>query len=108
MNLPREKERVGKYYPSPMTSWSQEAKLWDPTQEGQHLGSNNAMASRVCLVSFHRSHTATVRSQVENPTVSRVDNEYSQPPRNSHLSAYPGELRGGGWGCWGRREQAKR
>ncbi|MEJ1273410.1 CD5 antigen [Cricetulus griseus] len=41
-------------------------------------------------MSFHRSHTATVRSQVENPTASHVDNEYSQPPRNSHLSAYPG------------------
>uniref|UniRef100_A0A8D2B7C7 T-cell surface glycoprotein CD5 n=1 Tax=Sciurus vulgaris TaxID=55149 RepID=A0A8D2B7C7_SCIVU len=40
-------------------------------------------------MSFHRNHTATVRSQVENPTASRVDNEYSQPPRNSHLSAYP-------------------
>ncbi|XP_051002859.1 T-cell surface glycoprotein CD5 [Acomys russatus] len=40
-------------------------------------------------MSFHRSHTATVRSQVENPTASQVDNEYSQPPRNSHLSAYP-------------------
>lgn len=35
-----------------------------------------------------------MRSQVENPTASHVDNEYSQPPRNSHLSAYPGE--GGG------------
>ncbi|XP_028633401.1 T-cell surface glycoprotein CD5 [Grammomys surdaster] len=40
-------------------------------------------------MSFHRSHTATVRSQVENPTASHVDNEYSQPPRNSRLSAYP-------------------
>ncbi|CAH6793753.1 Cd5 [Phodopus roborovskii] len=40
-------------------------------------------------MSFHRSHTATVRSQVENPAASHVDNEYSQPPRNSHLSAYP-------------------
>ncbi|XP_077653323.1 T-cell surface glycoprotein CD5 [Urocitellus parryii] len=40
-------------------------------------------------MSFHRNHTATVRSQVENPTASCVDNEYSQPPRNSHLSAYP-------------------
>lgn len=53
-------------------------------------------ASCVCSVSFHRSHTATVRSQVENPTASHVDNEYSQPPRNSHLSAYPGERRGVG------------
>ncbi|XP_006875105.1 PREDICTED: T-cell surface glycoprotein CD5 [Chrysochloris asiatica] len=40
-------------------------------------------------MSFHRNHTATVRSQVENPTVSHVDNEYSQPPRNSHSSSYP-------------------
>nr|XP_012421240.1 PREDICTED: T-cell surface glycoprotein CD5 [Odobenus rosmarus divergens] len=39
-------------------------------------------------MSFHRNHTATVRSQVENPTVSHVENEYSQPPRNSHVSAY--------------------
>ncbi|XP_014648355.1 PREDICTED: T-cell surface glycoprotein CD5 [Ceratotherium simum simum] len=40
-------------------------------------------------MSFHRNHTATVRSQVENPTASHVENEYSQPPRNSHISAYP-------------------
>uniref|UniRef100_A0A1D5QVB9 SRCR domain-containing protein n=1 Tax=Macaca mulatta TaxID=9544 RepID=A0A1D5QVB9_MACMU len=40
-------------------------------------------------MSFHRNHTATVRSHVENPTASHVDNEYSQPPRNSRLSAYP-------------------
>uniref|UniRef100_A0A8C9APB3 T-cell surface glycoprotein CD5 n=1 Tax=Prolemur simus TaxID=1328070 RepID=A0A8C9APB3_PROSS len=40
-------------------------------------------------MSFHRNHTATVRSQVENPTASHVDNEYSQPPRNSYVSAYP-------------------
>ncbi|XP_004446529.1 T-cell surface glycoprotein CD5 [Dasypus novemcinctus] len=40
-------------------------------------------------MSFHRNHTVTVRSQVENPTASHVDNEYSQPPRNSHVSAYP-------------------
>ncbi|KAL2805995.1 T-cell surface glycoprotein CD5 isoform 2, partial [Daubentonia madagascariensis] len=40
-------------------------------------------------MSFHRNHTATVRSQVENPTASHVDNEYSQPPRNSYASAYP-------------------
>ncbi|XP_038281381.1 T-cell surface glycoprotein CD5 [Canis lupus familiaris] len=39
-------------------------------------------------MSFHRNHTATVRSQVENPAVSHVENEYSQPPRNSHVSAY--------------------
>ncbi|XP_042532585.1 T-cell surface glycoprotein CD5 [Dipodomys spectabilis] len=38
-------------------------------------------------MSFHRNHT--VRSQVENPAASHVDNEYSQPPRNSHLSSYP-------------------
>uniref|UniRef100_A0A8C5KMG3 T-cell surface glycoprotein CD5 n=1 Tax=Jaculus jaculus TaxID=51337 RepID=A0A8C5KMG3_JACJA len=40
-------------------------------------------------VSFHRNHTATVRSQAENPPAAHVDNEYSQPPRNSYLSAYP-------------------
>uniref|UniRef100_H0XG40 T-cell surface glycoprotein CD5 n=1 Tax=Otolemur garnettii TaxID=30611 RepID=H0XG40_OTOGA len=40
-------------------------------------------------MSFHRNHTATVRSQVENPTASHVDNEYSQPPRSSYASAYP-------------------
>ncbi|XP_077604863.1 T-cell surface glycoprotein CD5 [Crocuta crocuta] len=46
-------------------------------------------------MSFHRNHTATVRSQVENPTVSHVENEYSQPPRNSHVScaALEGALR---------------
>ncbi|XP_048216138.1 T-cell surface glycoprotein CD5 [Perognathus longimembris pacificus] len=38
-------------------------------------------------MSFHRNHT--VRSQVENPSASHVDNEYSQPLRDSHLSAYP-------------------
>ncbi|XP_003465914.4 T-cell surface glycoprotein CD5 [Cavia porcellus] len=40
-------------------------------------------------MSFHRNHTATVRSQAENRPASHVDNEYSQPPRSSHLSAYP-------------------
>ncbi|XP_006899954.1 PREDICTED: T-cell surface glycoprotein CD5 [Elephantulus edwardii] len=40
-------------------------------------------------MSFHRNHTATVRSQVETPAASHVDNEYSQPPRSSYLSAYP-------------------
>ncbi|XP_035118733.3 T-cell surface glycoprotein CD5 [Callithrix jacchus] len=40
-------------------------------------------------MSFHRNHTATVRSHVENRTASHVDNEYSQPPRNSCVSAYP-------------------
>ncbi|XP_004770434.1 T-cell surface glycoprotein CD5 isoform X1 [Mustela nigripes] len=39
-------------------------------------------------MSFHRNHTATVRSQAENTTVSHVENEYSQPPRNSQVSAY--------------------
>uniref|UniRef100_G1PWL8 T-cell surface glycoprotein CD5 n=1 Tax=Myotis lucifugus TaxID=59463 RepID=G1PWL8_MYOLU len=41
-------------------------------------------------VSFHRDHGTTVRrSQVENPTAAHLENEYSQPPRNSQLSAYP-------------------
>lgn len=45
----------------------------------------------ICSVSFHRNHTATVRrSQVENPTASQVENEYSQPPRNSQV-VYPGK-----------------
>uniref|UniRef100_A0A8C3YW41 T-cell surface glycoprotein CD5 n=1 Tax=Catagonus wagneri TaxID=51154 RepID=A0A8C3YW41_9CETA len=48
-------------------------------------------------MSFHRNHTVTVRSHVENPTASHVENEYTQPPRNSQTSAYPaleGALRG--------------
>lgn len=41
-------------------------------------------------MSFHRDHGTTVRrSQVENPTAAQLENEYSQPPRNSQLSAYP-------------------
>ncbi|XP_014394677.1 PREDICTED: T-cell surface glycoprotein CD5, partial [Myotis brandtii] len=41
-------------------------------------------------MSFHRDHGTTVRrSQVENPTAAHLENEYSQPPRNSQLSAYP-------------------
>ncbi|XP_076972192.1 T-cell surface glycoprotein CD5 [Tamandua tetradactyla] len=40
-------------------------------------------------MSFHRNHTATVRSHVENATASHVENDYSQPPRNSHILAYP-------------------
>ncbi|KAM6158165.1 T-cell surface glycoprotein CD5 [Rhynchocyon petersi] len=40
-------------------------------------------------MSFHRNHTATVRSQVEDPAASHVHDEYSQPSRNSYLSAYP-------------------
>ncbi|KAI4529974.1 hypothetical protein MG293_019830 [Ovis ammon polii] len=40
-------------------------------------------------MSFHRNHTVTVRSQAENATASHVENEYSQPPRNSQISAYP-------------------
>ncbi|XP_054581698.1 T-cell surface glycoprotein CD5 [Eptesicus fuscus] len=41
-------------------------------------------------MSFHRDPGTTVRrSQVENPAASRLENEYSQPPRGSQLSAYP-------------------
>ncbi|XP_059873430.1 T-cell surface glycoprotein CD5 [Delphinus delphis] len=40
-------------------------------------------------MSFHRNHTVTVRSQAENPTASHLENEYSQPPRNSQISAFP-------------------
>ncbi|XP_004683449.1 PREDICTED: T-cell surface glycoprotein CD5 [Condylura cristata] len=40
-------------------------------------------------MSFHRNHTTTVRrSQADSPAV-HVENEYSQPPRNSRASAYP-------------------
>ncbi|XP_033612473.1 T-cell surface glycoprotein CD5 [Fukomys damarensis] len=40
-------------------------------------------------MSFHRNPTATVRAQPENHPREHADNEYSQPPRNSRLSAYP-------------------
>ncbi|CAK6449578.1 unnamed protein product [Pipistrellus nathusii] len=41
-------------------------------------------------MSFHRDPGTTVRrSQVENPAASHLENEYSQPPRSSQLSAYP-------------------
>ncbi|XP_066110117.1 T-cell surface glycoprotein CD5 [Saccopteryx bilineata] len=41
-------------------------------------------------MSFHRDHATTVRrSQVENAPGSHGENEYSQPPRNSQVSAYP-------------------
>ncbi|KAF6102609.1 CD5 molecule [Phyllostomus discolor] len=41
-------------------------------------------------MSFHRDHATTVRrSQADNPAASHVENEYSQPPRNSQVSAYP-------------------
>ncbi|EHB02059.1 T-cell surface glycoprotein CD5 [Heterocephalus glaber] len=40
-------------------------------------------------MSFHRNPTGTVRAQPENRPESHADNEYSQPPRNSRLSAYP-------------------
>ena len=59
---------------------------------GQSSQANDTI-SCTCSVSFHRNHTATVRSQVENPAVSHVENEYSHPPRNSHISACPGEQR---------------
>ncbi|XP_054999790.1 T-cell surface glycoprotein CD5 [Sorex araneus] len=39
-------------------------------------------------MSFHRHHTATVRSSAVNPTAPHVENEYSQPP-SSARSAYP-------------------
>ena len=61
-------------------------------KEGQSSEANDTVPG-LCSVSFHRNHTATVRSQVENPTVSHVENEYSQPPRTSQVSAYPGKQR---------------
>lgn len=54
-----------------------------------------ALSLIICSVSFHRDHGTTVRrSQVENPTAGHLENEYSQPPRSSQLSAYPGEHQG--------------
>ncbi|MBZ3875969.1 T-cell surface glycoprotein CD5 [Sciurus carolinensis] len=72
--------------PNGTTEWEQD-KLWAPAGKMRTADLTSRLC--ICSVSFHRNHTATVRSQVENPTASRVDNEYSQPPRNSHLSAYP-------------------
>lgn len=52
---------------------------------------SNVTISHIRSVSFHRNHTVTVRSQAENPTASHLENEYSQPPRNSQISAFPGK-----------------
>ncbi|KAM5247283.1 T-cell surface glycoprotein CD5 [Ctenodactylus gundi] len=40
-------------------------------------------------MSFHRNHTATASSQAQSPPAPALENEYSQPPRSSRLSAYP-------------------
>lgn len=42
------------YHPSPMTSWKQEAKLWDLAWEGQHMDSNKA-TGLLCLLSVFPS-----------------------------------------------------
>ncbi|XP_055987660.1 T-cell surface glycoprotein CD5 [Sorex fumeus] len=39
-------------------------------------------------MSFHRHHTATVRTSAVNPTATHVENEYSQPPTSAN-TAYP-------------------
>lgn len=96
MNLPREKgvegcieEAVGALaFPL-----AHSGKFQAPTrkqEEGQSREANHTVPC-LCSVSFHRNHTATVRSQAENTTVSHVENEYSQPPRNSQVSAYAGK-----------------
>lgn len=72
---------------------SHSRKFQAPTrkeEEGQSREANDTVPC-LCSVSFHRNHTATVRSQAENATVSHVENEYSQPPRNSQVSAYAGK-----------------
>uniref|UniRef100_A0A8C2V361 CD5 molecule n=1 Tax=Chinchilla lanigera TaxID=34839 RepID=A0A8C2V361_CHILA len=40
-------------------------------------------------MSFHRNHSAAARPRAEDRPASHAENEYSQPPRNSRLSAYP-------------------
>ncbi|XP_004715096.1 T-cell surface glycoprotein CD5 [Echinops telfairi] len=59
-------------------------KKFRQKQQRQWIGPTGVNQS----MSFHRNHTATVRSRAENPAASHVDNEYSQPPRSS-ISAYP-------------------
>lgn len=83
---------MGAFALSPITHWEQEMKILGPCWEGEEQSSrSNDTVSCTCSVSFHRNHTATIRSQVENPTASHVENEYSQPPRNSQVSAYAGK-----------------
>lgn len=103
MNLSQQKGKeghiegaVGALALVPTAHWEQEIKLLGPCWEGgggvTAAGVMTLPPASICSVSFHRNHTATVRrSQVENPIASHVENEYSQPPRNSQVSAYPGK-----------------
>lgn len=81
--------------PPPLHSGSRKLKFWAPAGKAEQEKYDDPSPASVCSVSFHRDHGATVRrSQVESPTAAHVENEYSQPPRNSHLSAYPGNTAG--------------
>ena len=90
--------RCGCPWPSPhptMETNLNSGLLLGRRSRGRQSRKANDTISCICSVSFHRNHTATVRSQVENPAVSHVENEYSQPPRNSHASAYAGKQQPG-------------
>lgn len=105
MNLSRKKGKegrvegaVGSLVPLPSISHNgtRKSKFWAPPQRDRAgvtaAGLTTPSPGSICAVSFHRNHTETVRrSQVENPPASHVENEYSQPPRNSRVSAYPGK-----------------
>lgn len=105
MNLSRKKGKegrvegaVGSLVPLPTISHNgtRKSKFWAPPQRDRAgvtaAGLTTPSPGSICAVSFHRNHTETVRrSQVENPPASHVENEYSQPPRNSRISAYPGK-----------------
>ena len=104
MSIPRKKGKkkcaegfLGVLAPSPcphVTQWEEETGALGPSQGGREQNNtSNDIVSCTYSVSFHRNHTVTVRSQVENATASHVENEYSQPPRNSQISAYPGKHR---------------
>lgn len=102
MNLSRKKGKegrvegaVGSLVPH-ITQRDQEIEVLGPPQRDRAgvtaAGLTTPSPGSICAVSFHRNHTETVRrSQVENPPASHVENEYSQPPRNSRVSAYPGK-----------------
>lgn len=104
MNLSKKKGKEGRVEGAvgslvslpPITQWDQEIEVlgprWDRAKGVTAAGLMTPSPGPICAVSFHRNHTETVRrSQVENPPVSHVENEYSQPPRNSRVSAYPGK-----------------
>lgn len=111
MNLSKKKGKegrvegaVGSLVPLPPPSshnGTRKSKFWVPSgteqkeSQQQAAGLMTPSPGSICAVSFHRNHTETVRrSQAENPTVSHVENEYSQPPRNSRVSTYPGKHQG--------------